>query len=539
MRETARHMMERRGFLQLAAGGVAVAAIGGAGWSREVASVARGTDCKAIPGVSPKREFRAAWVATVENTDWPSETGLSAERQRREFVRLMDEAAAMNLNAVVVQVRAAADAFYPSRYAPWSEYLTGTPGESPGYDPLAFMVHAAHERNIEFHAWFNPYRVSLQSDRRRLAPDSPARRHPEWVVEYGGQLYFDPGIPGARRLIETSILEAVENYDLDAVHFDDYFYPYPVAGEPFPDADTFRENGGKFGSRADWRRYNVNRLVRDLSERIKRAKPWVKFGVSPFAVWRNKDTDPTGSDTQASIQTYDDLYADTRKWIQRGWVDYVAPQIYWNIGFEPAAYDILVPWWSREVAGTETHLYAGQAAYKIGADNAAWDDPREMPSHVRYNRRRPQVRGDVYFSISSLLANPLGFRDRLENRLYEHEALIPVMPWMARASLRPPKLRSARRTARGVELRWSDASFGNGSAYFVVYRFGGRRDRHACAFEDSRRILTTVRMDGNRAVQSFTDTTARAGREYTYYVTALDRLHHESQPSNGRFAAGG
>ena len=530
--------LTRRSFLGLATSGVAGIALGGAGLGYDAVSARAGvggsTSCPSVSGLMPKRQFRAAWIATVENIDWPSEPGLPADRQMREFVRLMEEAAAMNMNAVVVQVRAAADAFYPSRYAPWSEYLTGVPGKNPGYDPLMFMVREAHRRNLELHVWFNPYRVSLQDDRRRLASDSPARRQPEWVVEYGGQLYFDPGIPGVRRLIEGSVLEVVENYNIDAVHFDDYFYPYPIPDEPFPDGATYHKYGAaRFDNRGDWRRDNVNRLIGKLSVEIKRAKPSVKFGVSPFAVWRNKVTDPTGSETTAGVQTYDDLYADTRTWIENEWIDYVAPQIYWNIGSEQAAYDVLVPWWSREVEDTGVHLYVGQAAYKIANDNAAWDESDELPSHLRFNQRYPEVKGDIYFSMKDLLSNPLGFKDRLEDDLYKHEALVPVMPSLGNGPPHHPALLSATQTTRGIELEWHDVPLDKNSVYYAVYRFGGGASE-ACGFEDPRHILATIRRVGDGNTQSFLDTTPRPGCEYTYYVTALNRLHRESKPSNGR-----
>ena len=233
----------------------------------------------------------------------------------------------------------------------------------------------------------------MNTDRDALAPDSPARQHPDWVVAYGGKLYYDPGLPQVRELTTDVILEAVRRYDVDGVHFDDYFYPYPVAGQAFPDDQTFADHGGDFPDteegRADWRRDNTDRLIEGLDRRIHRAKPWVKFGVSPFAVWRNIATDPEGSDTTAGAQTYDDLYADTRRWVREEWLDYVAPQVYWNIGFAPADYAVLVPWWSDQVRGTDVQLYVGQATYKveISTQDPAWQDPREMTKHLHLQPR--------------------------------------------------------------------------------------------------------------------------------------------------------
>jgi uncharacterized lipoprotein YddW (UPF0748 family) len=378
----------------------------------------------------PLQQFRGVWIATVENIDWPSRPGLPTGVQQQEFVHLLDQVQQMNMNAVIVQVKPVADAFYPSRYGPWSAYLTGTQGKDPGYDPLAFMVAEAHKRHLEFHSWFNPYRLSMHDDINALAADHPAYQHLDWIVSYGGKLYYNPGIPAAREFIIDGVLEAVSGYDVDAVHMDDYFYPYPIAGQDFPDDATYQQyNAGRFASKADWRRDNVNQLVHELSVKIKQTKAQVKFGISPFGVWRNQVTDPSGSDTQAGTQNYDTLYADTRTWIKNNWLDYIAPQIYWSIGYPPAAYDKLVDWWSKEVAGHNVHLYIGEAAYKIGRSQpAAWTDPEEMPRHLQLDQRYPQMKGSIFFSLKNLVSNPLGFKDRLINDLYKQKAVPPPMP---------------------------------------------------------------------------------------------------------------
>jgi uncharacterized lipoprotein YddW (UPF0748 family) len=481
----------------------------------------------------PKRQLRGVWLATVSNINWPSRPGLPAQQQKAELTGLFDQAKRMGMNAVFVQVRPTTDAFYPTPYAPWSEYLTGAQGTSPGYDPLAFMVDQAHARNLELHAWFNPYRVSLQPDLAKLAPSNPARVHPHWVRSYGGQLWFDPGIPALRRFLENSILDAVRRYDIDGVHVDDYFYPYPVAGQTFDDAATYQRYGGRFATIADWRRDNVNLLVSELDRRIHATKPWVKFGISPFGVWRNEATDPSGSDTQAGVQDFDDLYADTRTWIRHGWIDYIAPQVYWNIGFPPAAYDTLVHWWAREVAGSRVALYIGQAAYKIGHNNPAWNNPDEMPHHLALNAGYPAVEGDIYFHVGSLIANPLGFRDRLIDDLYRHPALVPVMPSLGGRAPRRPEHGQARRTATGVLLTWAETPR---ATYYAVYRFEGRVDGRQSAIGagdlDATHLLATVRPPRDEGM-SYLDGSAKEGTAYTYYVTALDRLHHESRPSRG------
>ena len=411
--------------------------------------------CPAPDPATPKRQFRAMWIASVVNIDWPSRPGLTVDEQKAEYVRLLDHAQSRRMNAVVVQIRPTADAFWPSPYEPWSEWITGTQGQDPGYDPLRFLVSEAHARNLEFHAWFNPYRVSMQGDPNHLAENHPGRQHPDWLVTYGGRLYYNPGIPQVRKHVEDAILHAVKNYDVDAVHFDDYFYPYPVGTEQFPDDATYEQYGAGFPDKATWRRNNIDLLVHELSTRMKKAKPWVKFGISPFAVWRNKATDPEGSDTQAGVQTYDDLGADTRKWVREEWIDYIVPQVYWNIGFAPADYAKLLPWWSAEVDGRDVQLFIGQATYKAGTStqDPAWNDPQEMTKHLLLNRSYPQVRGDIYFSAKDVIANRLDNMNILVADHYSRPALVPVMPHLdGRAPSRPVMIK-AKRTSDGVDLR--------------------------------------------------------------------------------------
>ncbi|MEC0708600.1 family 10 glycosylhydrolase [Bacillus haynesii] len=378
------------------------------------------------------KEFRAVWIATVTNIDWPSKKGLTIEEQKAEYVKLLDDVTTMGMNAVVVQIKPAADAFYPSAYGPWSEYLTGVQGKDPGYDPLSFLLEETHRRKLEFHAWFNPYRITMNhTDLNRLSQDHPARMHPDWVVAYGRQLYYNPGIPEAQEFIVQGIAEVVKNYPVDAVHMDDYFYPYKIAGVEFPDFSTYEQYGkDRFSNIEDWRRDNVNQLVKQINAAIKKERASVKFGISPFGVWRNIADDPTGSNTAAGMTNYDDLYADTREWIRQGYIDYIAPQIYWSIGFAPASYDILVNWWKNEVSQRPVHLYIGQAAYKINQNSdPAWSDPEEYPRQIALNRAS-NVMGSIHFSLKDLNRNPLGIKDRLIQDLYKKPAAIPGMPWL-------------------------------------------------------------------------------------------------------------
>lgn len=363
----------------------------------------------------PSTAMRGVWIASVDTIDWPSRPGLSAAQQQTEYRTLLDQAVDRGLNAVFVQVRPTADAFWPSPHEPWSHWLTGEQGEDPGYDPLRFLVDEAHQRGLEFHAWFNPYRVSMQADPQQLVPEHPARQHPEWTFAYGGKLYFDPGVPEAREFVTEAIMHAVRNYDVDGVHLDDYFYPYPVEGEQLPDQDTFAQHGRGFASIEDWRRHNVDQLVAGLDARVHAVKPHVRFGISPFGIWRNASSDPRGSDT-SGLESYSALYADTRGWVEKGWVDYIAPQVYWPIGHPAADYAKLVPWWSETVRGTGVDLYVGQGAYRVGQEG--WTDPGELSAHLALNAQHPGVRGDIYFSATSLTSNAAEAMQRVVTEHY-------------------------------------------------------------------------------------------------------------------------
>ncbi|MEV5971106.1 family 10 glycosylhydrolase [Streptomyces sp. NPDC051921] len=403
----------RRGFVA----GVTLAAFGAA------AGEAAAGDAEAVPppkavrasaaagrGGREAAAFRGMWIATIFNRDFPSRSGLTAAEQRAELLALLDLAVRRRMTAVVLQVRPSADALWPSPYEPWAACLTGVQGRDPGWDPLGTAVTEAHARGLELHAWCNPYRVSAQPDPARLAPGHPVRRHPEWAVAYGGQLYYNPGLPEVRDFVRDAMLDAVRRYDIDALHWDDYFYPYPVAGQVFDDAEAFRRYGAGFADRAAWRRNNIDLLVSETAARIKALKPRVAFGVSPFGIWRHAGTDPLGSDTSRAGASYDDLHADSRKWVKERWIDYVVPQLYWHIGYDRADYAKLVPWWAETVRDTGVRLYLGEALYKVGdpAQPAAWQDPRELARHVTLARRHPAVGGHCYFAAGEVAKDPLG-----------------------------------------------------------------------------------------------------------------------------------
>src|SRR5579863_741226 len=312
--------------------------------------------------IRPKYEFRAAWVASVENIDWPSKKGLPVDSQKAEFTRLLDMHQRNGLNAVVVQIRPAADAFFPSPYEPWSEWLTGIQGQppSPYYDPLAFMIEETHKRGMEFHAWCNPYRAVHTIGKSSITPDHITRQHPDWFVRFQKTLYFDPGKKEVQQYVTTVIRDIVRRYDIDALHFDDYFYPYEIVegggpGKDFPDNRSYALYGNGL-SKGDWRRSNVDSVIVSVSKAIKEEKPHCKFGISPFAIWRNISKDPEGSNTPAAISNYDNLYADILLWLRNGWIDYVVPQIYFEFDHPRAPYAVLVEWWARHTYGRQCYI---------------------------------------------------------------------------------------------------------------------------------------------------------------------------------------
>ncbi|HZG17669.1 MAG TPA: family 10 glycosylhydrolase [Candidatus Bathyarchaeia archaeon] len=369
-------------------------------------------DVTQAPASGNDQQLKGVWVSTVFNLDWPSTSSYSnATKQQQEYIKLLDDMQNTGINTVFVQVRPAADALYPSSLVPWSKFLTGTQGKHPGYDPLAFMVEETHRRGMEFHAWFNPFRANTDANTTKLAANHIAKLHPEWMINAKNKLYINPGIPQARQRIIQEIMEVVNQYNIDGVHLDDYFYP---SDGVFPDDATFKAyNSKKFATKAEWRRDNINAFIQQLGEAIHAAKPQVKFGVSPFGVWRNSSVDPTGSATNAGVTAYDHMHADVRTWIQQEWIDYVIPQIYWSLSFSKAQYGTLVDWWTSEVSGTDVNLYIGHAPYKLGTAETGWQHAQEIINQLEYNRQYSQVKGDVFFSAKDLRKNPLGILDAL------------------------------------------------------------------------------------------------------------------------------
>ncbi len=467
---------------------------------------------------APKREFRAVWIATVGNIDWPSKMGLSAQQQQQEFIHHLDFLQQHGFNAVIVQVRPAADAFFPSEYEPWSRYLSGKQGDPPfpKYDPLSFMIKECHKRNMEFHAWFNPFRALVSSHNNPNPPGHATRKNPDWIINYAGKAYFDPGNPAVREYILTVILDVVNRYDIDAVHIDDYFYPYKVPGKDFPDHATFNKyNNGL--NKDDWRRNNVNLFVSQLNTNIKKEKSWVKFGVSPFGIWRNKSQDPEGSATNGT-SCYDDLYSDVRLWIEKKWVDYVAPQLYWEHGHRLAAYDILLPWWKKNEG--QRQLYIGLGIYRMaGATKGVWSNPNEILKQIRAARAQ-KADGFVFYSMSHFHKLKSDLADSLQRNYFGTIAIPPAMPWLNQKTPDPPLLRAGL-SGKGILLQWEGQDISDESLRFLVYRFGMNEKIN---LKDASKIVALTQR------KSFVD--QEIGQPYRYVVTALDRVWNESEPSN-------
>ncbi len=354
--------------------------------------------------------FRGAWIATVANIDWPSTEAVGNDSlQKAEMVWILDSLQSLGINAVIFQVRPTADALYQSEYEPSSHWLMGKQGDSLTYDPLAWTIEQAHERHMEVHVWLNPYRVNLaKTDTSTICADHIWRKHPEWFWEYNKQWYFNPGLDITREWICTIVQDIVYRYDIHAIHMDDYFYPYPAGGKPLPDVKTFEKYPRGFDNIEDWRRDNVNRAIQEISATIHECKDSVQFGISPFGVWRNASVDSTGSKTTAGITNYDDLYADIRLWIREGWIDYVLPQLYWEIGKKAVDYETLAHWWANEVRGTNCKLYIGMAPYRLeGAKkDSPWGIGNEISRQMKLNRTIPEISGECFYSTRPLLRNP-------------------------------------------------------------------------------------------------------------------------------------
>ncbi|MDO5443253.1 MAG: family 10 glycosylhydrolase [Bacteroidia bacterium] len=468
----------------------------------------------------PKREFRGAWLHIVGNSEMKS---MEQGEIRDWLSSTLDDLKAAGCNAVFFQVRPQADAFYISGLEPWTRYLTGVQGKAPDplWDPLQFMVEQCHVRGMELHAWLNPYRVTSTA-KDELAEGHIYKRKPELFKRYGSQIYFDPGEPESREHVVAVVRDIVERYDVDGIHFDDYFYPYPENGKDFPDNDTFTEYGpsqgfGK-GRKDDWRRHNTAQLIHEVNEAVKSIKPWVRFGVSPFGIHRNAGDTPDGSGSATNgLSCYHQLYADAPGWAKAGDVDYLAPQLYWKIGHKLADYEVLVKWWNAQ--NLPGHIYIGQSIETLGEPDLKDKSKTQLERKMELTRTLPGISGNVWWPGWSISSNAVGIADSLSRTFQKHIALLPAYTDIDSIAPEPVKDVWYRRS-KGL-IRWEVEPTDDPLQevhFFVIYRFGEYANDD---FDDPANIFAVTRDNWF--------TPPGAGR---YAVTVVDRCWNESAPSD-------
>jgi len=470
----------------------------------------------ALPATAQKREFRGAWIQCVNGQF----EGMSRETMQKELTRHLDALQQCHANAVFFQVRPECDALYQSPYEPWSRFLTGTQGRHPGWDPLAWMVQECHKRGMELHAWINPFRAKTKNT-KALATTHISQTHPERIFKYDGLYILNPGQKVNRDYICQIAADIVSRYDVDGLHIDDYFYPYPAAGQTIPDQAEFSAYNNGFSDIRDWRRDNVNVFIKQLSETVHKVKPWVKFGVSPFGIYRNQKSDPRNGSATNGLQNYDDLYADVLLWVNNGWVDYNVPQLYWEIGHKAADYETLIRWWNR---------YSGARPLYIGEDiertvkAADRNNPasNQMPAKYRLHRESQNVKGTCLW-YSRVLANNFGnYATVLRDVYWKNPALQPEMTFLGKKSPKKPKKLKVMRMDDGKKVLFWTAKetkkWQTNPSKFAVYRFKKGETiniddpSHLCAITYEPMLVLPD-----------------ANEEYTYAVTALNRIDNESK----------
>ena len=482
-----------------------------------------------------KRELRGSWISTVSNLDWPSSRSLTPAQQRTELTSLLDQLKSAGINTVFFQVRSQCDAAYVSSIEPWADIFSTTnqgAGPNPVYDPLQFAIDECRKRGIEIHAWFNPYRaVSNFGNINNFSPNHIARQRPDLLLAQGSLRILDPGIPEVPNYVIRVVMDVLRRYDVDGIHYDDYFYPYPpgTGVTPFNDDATFAQHNRGFPNtttgRNDWRRANIDTIIKRTYDSVRAVKPWVKFGVSPFGIWANAGS-VTGGSATTGLQSFSAIYADSRKWMQNDWIDYMVPQIYWSIGLSAANYSVLVPWWNA--LGGRRHLYSGMAAYKINADSDPnWNNPGQIPAQIQLNRSNSNFSGSVFFRAANILANLNGFRDSLRNNYFARPSLLPAMSWKDNVGPQSPSALSGNVIGTSVSLSWTAPPATSVELdkprQYVVYR----STQTPVNIADASLIRWISPVDTLRYVDD-----AAPGNTYYYVVTALDRLHNESPVSN-------
>ncbi len=470
---------------------------------------------------APKREFRGAWIQAVNGQF----LGMPTATMQRDLTKQLDELKACGVNVIMFQVRVEGDALYNSPYEPWSRYLTGQQGKAPSpyWDPLAWMVDECHKRGMELHAWINPFRAKTKGT-TALATTHPYIEHPTRFFEYDGLYIFDPGMHENRKYICQIASDIVRRYDVDGFHIDDYFYPYPVAGLNIPDDATYKAHAEGNKNRDDWRRNNVSTFIEMLHDSLRAVKPWVKFGVSPFGIYHNQKQGSSvpGSATRG-LQNYDDLYADVLLWINKGWVDYTIPQIYWEIGHKAADYETLTKWWARFAAGRP--LIIGQDVERTVRAADLWNpQSNQMDAKLRLQRSEPGIVGSCLWYSAAVVRNEGAYADALKSVYHAKPALQPLFPFMDNEA--PKKVRKAKTMwmPDGFYLFWSapkSKTIMNKAESYVVYRFEGKEK---VRLDDPSKIVAIT------ANQLLKLPYENGSTKYTYVITALDRLHNESKP---------
>ncbi|MGB9988976.1 family 10 glycosylhydrolase [Massilia sp. SM-13] len=481
---------------------------------------------------APKREMRGVWISTHISLDWPVRTQ-TPDQQRAALTAILDHNKATGMNAAYFQVRSQSDAMYASTLEPWSYYLTNSSGTapSPAWDPLQFAIGESRKRGLEFHAWINPYRavatLSNAGNNAMYGPTHVSRTHPEWLLTIGTVQILNPGLPAVREHVHAVVMDIVQRYDVDGIHFDDYFYPN---GTPAT-IDDAAYNADPRGfpntpeGRADWRRDNINLLIASVGQSITALKPWVKFGISPSGIYRSSTDPAVGSPTSAgALQHYSAMFADSRKWLQSGWIDYLAPQVYWYIGQAGSDYQLLVPWWNENAF--DRHMYIGLADYKM--NTAGWTSPAQIANQIAMNRGSSHIAGQIHFRHAFLQQNALGYRTDLKDNIYNKPAMLPAMLWKdSTVPAATGELGSTLNDNGSLTLAWSRAEgadeFDKARRYAIY-----RSEQPNIDLENRDNLLALT--DSNET--SYTDGAIAAGKYYYYAVTALNRLHHESAASN-------
>lgn len=465
-----------------------------------------------------KREFRGAWIQVVNGQF----IGMSTNEIQQTLTAQLDALQQAGINAIIFQVRPEADALYMSYYEPWSRYLTGEQGLAPDpyWDPLQWMIDECHRRGMELHAWINPYRAKTKST-NSLGLKHPYKKSPERFVHYDGMLIFNPALKENRDYICTIVTDIVKRYDIDGLHIDDYFYPYPVPGVEFDDEQSFRDDPRGFTDKGDWRRDNVNLLVEQLHHTIRRVKPWVKFGISPFGIYRNQKSTPKGSATNG-LQNYDDLYADILLWIDKGWIDYTIPQLYWEIGHKTADYEILIDWWAKHANGRP--LFIGQDVMRtVKATDTAQPTQHQQTRKMQLQRSYKSIGGSCQWPASAVADNAGGYATALSKEHHRWLALQPEYPFIDKRAPKRVKHLEVIWTNDGPILCWTAPAYKdemNRPIKYVVYRF---------AKEEKINLNDATKIMGFTQSTFFPLTYQDGKTQYTYVVTALDRLHNESK----------